>query len=137
MKPGLLSSHADPNGDPPPAQRRLRLLRSARRGAVLGLAAGLLLLGGVLAVAGRCLPFHIASPPPPWPWYCTDPAYSALGYLAFPVNLLTDDLARAILLAPLSLALYVLLGALLGLARTSRKPRGGAAIRLNHTSNQR
>lgn len=112
MKPGPLPSHNDPMDN----SRRARLLRAAGRGAAVGLAAGLLLLGGALAVAGHCLPFHIAAPPPPWPWYCADPAYAALGYLAFPVNLLTNDLARAILLAPLSLALYGLLGALLGLA---------------------
>jgi hypothetical protein len=94
-------------------------------GAILGLAGGLLVLGGVLAVAGRCLPFHISSTPPPWPWYCSNPAYSALGYLAFPVNLLTNDLARAILLAPLSLALYILLGVLLGLALSL--PRSSAS----------
>lgn len=116
MKPGPLSSHGDPIGYTRPAEGRARMVRAARRGAVLGLAGGLLVLGGVLAVAGHCLPFHISSPQPPWPWYCSDPAYSALSYLAFPVNLLTNDLARAVLLAPLSLALYILLGVLLGLA---------------------
>ena len=99
-----------------PTERRARIVRAAKRGAVLGLAAGLLALGGALAVASECLPFYISFPPPPWPWYCSDPAYAAIGYLAFPVNLLTNDLARAILLAPLSLLLYILLGALLGLA---------------------
>ena len=116
MKPGLLSSHGNPIGYTRPAERSARRLRAAKRGAVSSLAAGLLALGGVLAVVGYCLPFHIYSPQPPWPWYCSDPAYSALGYLAFPVNLLTNDLARAILLAPLSLALYIILGVLLGLA---------------------
>jgi hypothetical protein len=37
-----------------------------------------------------------------------------LGYLAFPVNLLTNDLSRALALAPLSLGIYTILGALIG-----------------------
>lgn len=86
----------------------------AKRGAVIGCGVGAIALTGVLASAVRCLPFRIASPPPPWPWYCTDPAYSAILYLAFPVNLLTNDLAQAVLLFPLSLLLYALLGALIG-----------------------
>src|SRR5689334_11935939 len=88
---------------------------TAKRGAVLGLVIGLVALAGVFAVAVRCVPFHIASPPPPWPWYCSEPAYSLIGYLAFPVNLLTNDLSQAVLLAPLSLLIYVILGALIGL----------------------
>lgn len=66
--------------------------------------------------AVRCLPFHISFPPQPWPWYCSDPAYRVIGYLAFPVNLLTNDLSQAVLLAPLSLLLYTILGAFLGFA---------------------
>ncbi len=116
MKPGFLSSEGDPTGETRSIERRARRVQAAKRGAILGLAAGLLVLGGVLVVARQCLPFHISYPPPPWPWYCSDPAYAAIGYLAFPVNLVTNDLARAILLAPLSLALYTLLGALLGSA---------------------
>jgi len=86
------------------------------RGAIIGLVVGLVALAGTLTLSVRCLPFYISSPPPPWPWYCADPAYGVLLYLAFPVNLLTNDLSRAILLAPLSLLIYVLLGALVGLA---------------------
>jgi hypothetical protein len=82
----------------------------------------LLVPGGVLAIAGHCLSYRISFPALPWPWYCSDPAYSAIGYLAFPVNLLTNDLARAILLAPLSLLLYILLGVLLGLAFGLSRP---------------
>lgn len=62
----------------------------------------------------HCLPFYISLPPSPWPWYCADPAYRLIGYLAFPVNLLTNDLSQAVLLAPLSLLLYTILGALVG-----------------------
>jgi len=91
-------------------------VRAAKRGAVFGLAVGLLALGGVLAVVRQCLPFYISFPLSPWPWYCSNPAYATIGYLAFPVNLLTNDLARAILLTPLPLSLYTLLGALVGLA---------------------
>ena len=123
MKPDPLPSHNDPIGKP----RRARRLRAAAGGAAVGLAAGLLALGGVLTVAGHCLPYHIAAPPPPWPWYCADPAWSALGWLAFPVNLLTNDLARAILLVPLSLALYSLLGGLLGLAFSLPRSRAPGA----------
>jgi hypothetical protein len=88
--------------------------RAATRGAIFGLVAGLLALGGVLTLAWQCLPLRISFPPQPWPWYCSDPAYGLIGYLAFPVPLLTNDLAQAILLAPLSLLLYVVLGALIG-----------------------
>jgi len=44
-----------------------------------------------------------------------------IGYLAFPINLLTNDLSQAILLAPLSLLLYTILGALLGFALGSSR----------------
>lgn len=84
--------------------------RVAITGAMVGLVVGLLVLSGVLALVLRCLPLRIAPPPAPWPWYCADPAYGVLLYLAFPVNVLTNDLTRGIVLAPLSLALYVLLG---------------------------
>lgn len=89
--------------------------RAWRRGALAGLAAGILALTAVLAVAVQCLPFRIARPPEPWPWACSDPVYAAIGFLAFPVNLLTDDLARAVLLAPLSAAVYAALGAIAAL----------------------
>ena len=88
--------------------------RTTKRGAVFGLVMGLVALAGAFAVTVRCLPFRIAFPPPPWPWYCADPAYGLLGYLAFPVNLLTNDLSRAIVFVPISLMLYALLGALVG-----------------------
>jgi hypothetical protein len=64
-------------------------------------------------VALHCLSFRISSPPQPWPWYCSDPAYSLIVYLAFPVNLLTNDLSQAVLLAPLALLTYAVLGALI------------------------
>ncbi len=87
---------------------------AVKRGAVLGFVVGLVALAGVFAVAVRCLPFRISLPPPPWPWYCSDPAYGLISYLAFPVNLLTNDLSQAILFAPLSLLIYAILGALIG-----------------------
>jgi hypothetical protein len=89
-------------------------------GAVAGLGVGVILLAGVLGVAARCLPWRIAMPPSPWPWYCADPAYRVLLYLAFPVNLLTDDLARGIRLAPLALALYMVGGIIITLLRVRR-----------------
>lgn len=92
------------------------LLKSALRGAAAGLVVGVLGSGIALAVAWRCLPFYITYPPSPWPWYCTEPAYPLIGFLAFPVNLLTSDLAQAILLAPLSLLFYTVVGAMIGLA---------------------
>jgi hypothetical protein len=92
------------------------LLPAALRGAAAGLAVGVLAAGLVLAVVWRCLPFYITYPPSPWPWYCTEPAYPLIGFLAFPVNLLTGDLAQAILLAPLSLLFYTVMGAMIGLA---------------------
>lgn len=84
--------------------------------------AGLVALMGVLALAVRCLPFRISFPPQPWPWYCSDPAYGLLGYLAFPVNLLTNDLSQAVLFAPLSLLIYAILGALIGSSLDSSRP---------------
>jgi hypothetical protein len=93
-----------------------RLIRAAVWGAALGFAAGLLVLGGVFFTARQCLPYHISQPPPPWPWYCTEPAFGLISTLAFPVNLMTNDLAQAVTLAPVSLLLYALLGAGLGLA---------------------
>ena len=100
--------------------------RTAKRGAVLGLVVGLVALAGVFAVTVHCLPFRISSPPPPWPWYCSDPAYGIIGYLAFPVNLLTNDLSQAVLFAPLSLLIYAILGALIDLGLdTSRSASPG------------
>jgi hypothetical protein len=88
--------------------------RAAKEGAIFGLVVGLLALAGVLTLAWQCLPFRISFPPQPWPWYCSDPAYGLISYLAFPVPLLTNDLARAIVFAPLSLLIYVALGTLIG-----------------------
>jgi len=116
MNPSFLPSGGDTNGGTRPIEFRVPIRRAAKRGAVVGLVVGLLALAGVLVVVEQCLPFHISFPPLPWPWYCSDPAYGAVGYLAFPVNLLTNDLARGIPLAPLSLLMYVLLGTLLGSA---------------------
>ncbi len=79
-------------------------------GAVAGLGVGMFILAGVLGLAVRCLPWRLSLPTSPWPWYCADPAYSVLLYLAFPVNLLTNDLMRAIMLAPLALVMYTLFG---------------------------
>ena len=88
--------------------------QSTKRGALIGLIVGLVALTGLLAITVICLPCRISSPPPPWPWYCSDPFYGLLGYLAFPVNILTNDLSQAAVLAPLSLAIYIILGALIG-----------------------
>lgn len=90
------------------------ILRAAGRGALVGCGVGLLALAGVLLVVRQCLPFYIAYPPAPWPWYCSQPTYGVIGFLAFPVNLLTSDLAQAVMLAPLSLLIYILAGAVIG-----------------------
>ena len=90
--------------------------KSTRRGALIGLMVALVALAGIWTITVQCLPYRISSPPQPWPWYCSDPAYSLLGYLAFPVNLLTNELSQAVLLAPLSLVMYIILGALIGSA---------------------
>ena len=86
---------------------------AGRTGLIGGLLVGLVVLGSVLGVVLRCLPGRIAPPTAPWPWYCSDPAYGLIGYLAFPVNVLTNDLSLALWLAPLSLALYALAGMLI------------------------
>ena len=88
--------------------------RMTKQGAVIGLLVGLIALLILLAIVFSCLPWHISSPTSPWPWYCSDPIYTLLGYVAFPVNLLTNDMARAVLLSPLSLLLYTVLGGLIG-----------------------
>lgn len=90
--------------------------RAVKRGAIVGLGVGLLALGSVLALAGQCLPYRISYPPPPWPWYCADPAYGLISSLTFPAPLLTNDLARALLFAPLSLVIYVVVGMIIGSA---------------------
>jgi len=94
----------------------LRGRRTAITGALLGLLAGSVALVGFLAVAAGCLPYRISSPAQPWPPLCSDPAYRVITYLSFPVNLLSNDLSTAILLAPLSLLMYAILGALIGSA---------------------
>ena len=93
---------------------RHSLARAILWGAAGGLAAGLLALGLVFGVALGCLPFHISQPAQPWPWICSGRVFGAIGYLAFPVNLLTDELGRAVTMAPLALVLYSLVGALVG-----------------------
>ena len=86
---------------------------AVQRGAIAGLITGALALASLLALAMHCLPLRISAVMP-MPWYCADPVYGVIGYLAFPVNLLTDDLAQAIWLAPLSLITYTLLGMAIG-----------------------
>ena len=92
-----------------------------KQGALIGLLVGLVSLLILLAIVLSCLPFHISSPTSPWPWYCSDPTYSLLGYFAFPVNILTNDVAQAVLLSPLSLLLYSCLGGIVGQLYFSRK----------------
>lgn len=102
------------------------LFPAAKRGAVIGFLAGLFSSAVALAVVWRCLPFYITYPHIPWPWYCTAPVYPVIGFLAFPVNLLTGDLAQAVALAPLSWLFYALAGAILGAALRwlrSRRPK--------------
>lgn len=81
-----------------------------KKGALLGLAVGIAVLAGVFAFALACLPHRLSVLPRPWT--CTDPVYGVVLFLAFPVNLLTDDLSRAVVFAPLSLAIYAAIGGL-------------------------
>ena len=83
------------------------------RGVFFGFLAGVLILLLVFAVALVCLPYRIALPPAGGVWYCTNPIYPAIGYLSLPINVLTNDLSRAYLFAPLSLLLYALIGFLI------------------------
>lgn len=118
MPPFSINSSSSDGGLPreslPLKTRSIRIRRAAEQGALIGLAVGLAALAGVLLVVQQCLPFYIAYPPSPWPWYCTQPFYGVIGFLVFPVNLLTDDLARAVVLAPLALMMYLLVGAVIG-----------------------
>ena len=100
--------------------------RIARTGAVVGLMTGLVALLGVAVVVVRCLPFHISVPTLPWPWYCSNPAFDLITYLAFPVNLITNDLSQAVPYVPLSLLIYAILGAFVGsrLDSTRSSPPG-------------
>jgi hypothetical protein len=95
--------------------------RALVSGAVAGLVVGVVILGGVFGLVVRCLPWRIAAPPLPWPWYCTDPTYGVLLYLAFPVNVLTNDVARGVVLAPLSLMMYVLIGIIVSFIRYKKR----------------
>jgi hypothetical protein len=92
-------------------------IRRAVAGALIGGAIGLLVLAAVFGVAVYCMPYRISVPARPWPACCTDPVYALITCLAFPVNLLTNDLSDAVLYAPLSLLVYASLGALIGSAR--------------------
>jgi hypothetical protein len=98
--------------------------RTIRKGAVLGFVVGLAANAGVFAVVVRCLPLNISFPPQPWPWYCSEPAYAIIQYFAFPVNLLTNDLSQAVFYFPLSLLVYAVLGAFIGIGLDRLYRRG-------------
>lgn len=83
-------------------------------GALSGAVVGVLVLVVMYLVTGTCLPYLIAEPTTLWPWYCARPTYGLLTYLTFPINVLTNDLASAAKLAPLTLLFYAVIGALLG-----------------------
>ena len=91
-------------------------IRKAIAGALIGGITGLLILAAVFGVAVHCLPYRISLPAQPWPAFCADPVYPLITYLAFPVNLMSNDLSEAVFLAPLSLLAYATLGALIGSA---------------------
>jgi hypothetical protein len=84
--------------------------RSKERSSVL--LWGCSLLRGSLRLPGNACPSGYPSHRNPGRG--TAPAYGLISYLAFPVPLLTNDLARAIVFAPLSLLIYVALGTLIG-----------------------
>jgi hypothetical protein len=83
----------------------------------MSLSLGLVALTSVLAISVQCLPYRITSPSPPW-----YPAYGMLDYLAFPVNVLTNELSQGVVLAPLSLVMNMILGALSGSALSTSRP---------------
>jgi hypothetical protein len=85
-----------------------------RRGALLGALVGAVALLKLYFVSTTCLQYFISQPTTPWPWYCVQANYDALSYFSFPLNVLTNDLAQAVYLFPLTLAFYALLGALIG-----------------------
>lgn len=88
-------------------------MRRAITGALGGLFVGFLTLAAVLAVSVECHPYRISLPSQPWPVLCSEPVYGLITYLAFPVNLISNDLSKAVLLSPLSLSVYVLVGVLI------------------------
>ena len=83
---------------------------------------GLLALAAALSMSVQCLPYRISMPAKPWPAICSDPVYGLITYLAFPVNLISNDLSKAVLLSPLSLSVYVLLGVLIASTHKPSRP---------------
>lgn len=91
------------------------------KGAIWGFSIGAVILLLLFLASLSCLPYRISFPPTGSPWYCSDFFYQTFGYLAFPVNLLTNDLSKVVYLAPLSLLFYVLIGFLFENLRMVRK----------------
>ena len=81
------------------------------KGALYGLVVGVVANAIVFLVTIQCLPYRISELVAPA--YCTGTLYQVIGYLSFPVNILTNDLAAAPAYALVSLALYALLGAII------------------------
>ncbi len=85
-----------------------------KKGAMIGFVIGLVINAVVFGVALSCFSIRLSSQQQPWSWYCSDPAFNIIGYFAFPVNLLTNDLSRAVLLSPISWLVYAIVGGLIG-----------------------
>ena len=96
--------------------RRLHL-----KGAIWGFSVGAVILLLLFLAFLSCLPYRISFPPTGSPWYCADFFYQTFGYLAFPVNLLTNDLSKVVYFAPFSLMFYALIGFLVENLKTVRK----------------
>ncbi|TFG65799.1 MAG: hypothetical protein E4H27_10505 [Anaerolineales bacterium] len=92
-----------------------------KKGAMLGFVIGLVINAVVFAVALSCFSIRLSSQTQPWAWYCSDPAFNIIGYFAFPVNLLTNDLSKAVLLSPVSLLVYTIVGGLIGSFNSAKK----------------
>lgn len=86
---------------------------STIRGGVYGLGIGALVLLIAYFTAANCLP-HIIAQSANAPALCATDTYRAIMRLTFPLNLLTNDVARAANLFWTTLLFYTFLGALLG-----------------------
>ncbi len=83
------------------------------RGGVYGLGIGALVLLVAYFTAANCLPY-IISQSASAPALCAADTYQLIMRLTFPLNLLTNDVARAANLFWTTLLFYTFLGALLG-----------------------
>lgn len=85
------------------------MIKGARAGFIIGIV--VCVVAYILAIV--CLPSQISATAAPG--YCGDSVMSVLKVLTYPVSYFTNDLASAPFYAIYTIALYTVLGALIGL----------------------